>query len=95
MSPTPSGGAFQGTWTSGSPAITSSSVTATVLGPLQPLTTYQLTVVSTDNAGSGPASDPVTITTAAAAVVPGAPTAVTVRWAGAGPWSARARLGGN
>jgi hypothetical protein len=68
---------------------TASIVTTTVsgsaanglLGPLQPQTPYQVTVVSTTIGGSGPASTPISITTAAASVAPSAPTGVTARWA--------------
>ncbi len=51
-----------------------------LLGPLQPLTTYEITVVNTTIAGSGPASAPITVTTEAASVAPSAPTGVAARW---------------
>jgi hypothetical protein len=50
------------------------------VGPLQPLTTYQITVVSTDAGGSSPPSAPITATTQPASVPPSAPTGVTARW---------------
>jgi Fibronectin type III domain len=61
-------------------ATVSGTATTALIGPLAPLTTYQLTVVSTDNAGSSPPSDAITVTTAASAAVPAAPTGVSARW---------------
>src|SRR5262249_41541749 len=67
----------------GAPTVTVTSTASTaVLGPLQPLTTYQITVVNTDAAGSSAPSDPVTLTTPAGAIAPSAPTGVSARWAG-------------
>src|SRR4051812_22124856 len=99
VTPSPSG--YQVSWApQASPAITSSTVTATaegaptvtatvagtasaaVVGPLQPLTTYEITVVSTDGAGSSAPSEPVILTTPAGSIVPSAPTGVSARWAG-------------
>jgi len=54
------------------------------VGPLQPLTTYQITVVSTDAGGSGPPSTPITLTTQPASVAPAAPTGVTAHWTAPG-----------
>lgn len=51
-----------------------------LIGPLQPLTQYAITVVSTTVGGSGPASNPIYLTTAAASIAPSAPTGVTARW---------------
>src|SRR5262249_16248885 len=49
---------------------TVSGGTATgLIGPLQPQTTYQITVVSTTIGGSSPPSDPITVTTVVASVV--------------------------
>jgi hypothetical protein len=71
---------------------TASVVTTTVtgsgasalIGPLQPQTTYQLTVVSTDAAGSSAPSAPITVVTGASAAAPGAPTGVTAHWTAPG-----------
>ena len=54
------------------------------VGPLQPLTSYQITVVNTDVGGSSPASTPITVTTQRASVVPSAPTDVTASWTAPG-----------
>jgi hypothetical protein len=67
---------------------TSPSVTATetgsastgFVGPLLPVTTYQIIVVSTDVGGTSPPSTPITVATQAASIVPSAPTGVTGRW---------------
>ncbi|PWU24547.1 MAG: hypothetical protein C5B48_05820 [Candidatus Rokuibacteriota bacterium] len=64
------------------------SATSGLIGPLQPETTYQITVVNTTIAGSGPASTPISVTTAAASVVPSAPTGVTAHWTGSGDTTA-------
>jgi hypothetical protein len=50
------------------------------VGPLQPITTYQVTVVSTNAGGSSAASTPILATTQPASVAPSAPTGVTARW---------------
>ncbi len=71
---------------------TASVVTTTVsgnganalIGPLQPQTAYQITVASTDPAGSSPASAPVSITTGASTIPPGAPTSVSAYWTAPG-----------
>jgi Fibronectin type III domain len=60
--------------------VTGQAASASV-GPLQPSTAYQITVVNTDGGGSSPASNPITVTTAAASVVPSAPTGVKAVWA--------------
>jgi hypothetical protein len=57
------------------------------VGPLQPQTTYSITVVSNDGAGSSPASSPISFTTPASAIVPPAPTGVTARWTAPGSTS--------
>ncbi|MGH2925340.1 MAG: fibronectin type III domain-containing protein [Solirubrobacterales bacterium] len=62
----------------------SGSNASAVIGPLEPQTTYQITVVSTDAAGSSPPSDPATLTTAVSAIPPGAPTGVAGRWTAPG-----------
>jgi hypothetical protein len=66
---------------------TASVVTTTVsgnganalIGPLQPQTTYQITVAGMDPAGPSPASAPVSITTGASTIPPGAPTPIRAR----------------
>jgi hypothetical protein len=63
--------------------VTGSAATA-LIGPLQPQTTYDITVVSTNGGGSSPASGPVTITTPASSTAPGAPTGVKARWTAPG-----------
>ena len=60
------------------------SATSAGVGPLQPGTTYQITVVDSTAGGAGPASVPITVTSAQAAVVPAAPTGVTARWTAPG-----------
>jgi hypothetical protein len=75
---------------------TASIVTTTVhgsaadglVGPLQPSTTYQLTVVGTTIGGSGLASNPVTVMTGAASIAPSAPTGVKAQWAAQGATTA-------
>jgi hypothetical protein len=70
------------------PAVTSSvtgSAATGLVGPLQPETTYQVTVVSSTIGGSSPASIPTEATTAAASVAPSAPTGVTARWTNTDP----------
>ena len=59
--------------------VTGSAATGLV-GPLQPATIYQVTVVSTTIGGSSAPSGPMTVMTAAASVVPSAPTGVSARW---------------
>jgi hypothetical protein len=61
-------------------ATVAGAATTALLGPLQPQTTYEITVVSTDVGGSSPASDPLAFTTATASVPPAAPTGVRARW---------------
>jgi hypothetical protein len=65
-------------------ATVSGNGTSALIGPLQPLTTYQITVVNTDAAGSSPASSPLSLTTPGSSVVPSAPTGVTARWTAPG-----------
>jgi len=64
--------------------IVSGSAASGLVGPLQPQTTYQLTVVNTDAGGSSPASSPISITSSQAAIAPSAPTGVTARWTAPG-----------
>ena len=59
-----------------------------LVGPLQPQTTYNLTVVNTTIGGSSPASNPMTVTTHAASIAPSAPTGVTARWGAQGATTA-------
>jgi Fibronectin type III domain len=65
-------------------SVTGSAATG-LIGPLQPQTTYQVTVVSSTVGGSGPASTPIEAMTAAASIPPSAPTGVTAQWAVADP----------
>ncbi len=65
-------------------ATVSGSATSGTVGPLQPQTTYRITVVNTDAGGTSPSSVPVTLTTAAASVAPSAPTGVKAHWAAPG-----------
>jgi len=62
-----------------------SSATNTIISPLQPQTTYQITVVVTSISGSGPASAPISVTTSPATVAPSAPTGVTATWSNPDP----------
>jgi hypothetical protein len=55
-----------------------------VLSPLQPSTTYQISVVTTSISGSSPASAPVRVTTSPATIPPSAPT-VTANWSNLDP----------
>jgi hypothetical protein len=48
---------------------------------LQPLTTYEITVVNTTIGGSSPASAPLNVTTQPATILPSAPPGVTAAWA--------------
>ncbi len=72
---------------------TNSVLTTTVTGPvtngiittLQPATTYQITVVSATLGGPGPASAPISVTTAPATVPPSAPAGVTANWSNLNP----------
>lgn len=63
----------------------SGSAKTGLVGPLQPQTTYQITVVSTTLGGPSPASIPFSVTTTAASIAPSAPTGVTARWASIDP----------
>jgi len=65
-------------------ATVTGSATDGLVGPLQPSTTYQITVVNTTIGGAGPASNPVTIMTGAASIAPSAPTGVTAHWGAQG-----------
>jgi hypothetical protein len=72
---------------SSAPVVTATvtgNATTVLIGPLAPLTTYQITVASIDAAGSSPASVAVPVTTAASSLPPGAPTAVTAHWTAPG-----------
>lgn len=76
----------------GSSAILTTTVngpaTNGLVGPLQPQTTYDITVVNTTIGGSSPASAPVNLRTAAATVAPSAPTGVKAAWASPDPTGA-------
>jgi len=63
-------------------ATVSGPATSVLLGPLQPLTTYDVTVVNVDAGGASPASEAISITTAAASIPPSAPGPVTLWWTG-------------
>jgi len=65
--------------------IVNGSVENGVLGPLEPETTYEITVVSATIGGSGPASNPITLSTAAATVAPSAPPGVSAFWTSLDP----------
>jgi hypothetical protein len=72
---------------SASVVTTTVSGTATngLVGPLQPQTKYNITVVNTTIGGTSPASAPVPLTTAAASIVPSAPTGVKAYWTSLDP----------
>lgn len=61
------------------------SATNGLVGPLQPQTTYQVTVVSTTLGGTSPASAPLNVTTNPASTLPSAPTGLTAVWQVADP----------
>lgn len=67
-----------------SAAVVTSTVTGKVkkglIGPLQPQTSYDITVDNTTIGGIGPTSAPVTFTTSAATVAPSAPTGLKAQW---------------
>ena len=68
---------------SSAPALTATvtgSATSATLGPLQPATTYSVTVLSSDASGSSAASAAVRVTTAKASVPPSAPTGLAAHW---------------
>jgi len=65
-------------------ATVSGSASSGLIGPLQPLTTYQITVVNTDAGGSSPTSSPISVTSQAASVPPSAPGTVTAHWVAPG-----------
>jgi len=69
-------------------ATVSGASTNGAIASLQPQTTYLITVVSTTIGGSGPSSDPIYVTTAAASITPSAPTGVSARWAAVGATTA-------
>jgi hypothetical protein len=65
-------------------ATVSGNETQALIGALEPLTTYRITVASADAAGSSPASAAVSITTGTSTVRPGAPTGLTAYWTSPG-----------
>jgi hypothetical protein len=72
---------------SSAPALTatvSGSGTTGLIGPLQPLTRYQITVVNTDAGGSSAPSSPHSATSHAASTPPLAPTGVAAHWTAPG-----------
>ena len=52
-----------------------------VISPLQPQTTYQITVVTASITGSSPASAPISVASSPAIIPPSAPTGVSAKWA--------------
>ena len=58
----------------------SGPATSGILSPLQPATTYEITVVSTTISGPGPSSAPIDVTTSPATQPPGAPAGLTAHW---------------
>jgi hypothetical protein len=68
-------------------ATVSGSATSALLGPLQPSTTYSITVVSSNPGGTSPSSNARTFTSQAATVPPSAPTGVSAFWAAPGTGS--------
>ncbi len=54
--------------------------TSALVGPLQPDTTYQVTVANTDAGGTSPPSTAITVATPPSTVVPSAPTGVSALW---------------
>jgi hypothetical protein len=73
-------------------ALLTTTVTGTAtngaISPLQPSTTYQITVVTTSISGSSPASVPISVTSSAATIPPSAPTGVTASWSNLNPTGA-------
>ena len=70
-----------------SPVVTttvSGPASSGLLGPLNPNTTYQITVVDSDAGGPGGTSQPITITTGPSVLRPGAPTGLTGTWTSPG-----------
>jgi hypothetical protein len=65
-------------------AAVTGNATSVLIGPLQPQTTYQVTVVNTDSGGSSPPSNAISLVTAASSIVPSAPTGVSARWTAPG-----------
>jgi hypothetical protein len=63
----------------------SGSTTTALVGPLQPQTMYEISIVNTTLGGSGPASTEITATTAVASVTPSAPGSVAAKWASLDP----------
>src|SRR5205807_851889 len=57
--------------------------TVGAIGPLQPQTTYSITVASVDAGGLGASSSPITATSTPATVAPGAPSGLTAAWTSA------------
>ena len=61
-------------------ATVAGSATSATVGPLQPATTYSVTVVSTDASGSSAASAPADVTTRVSSITPSAPTGLGAHW---------------
>jgi hypothetical protein len=62
----------------------SGSAATALVGPLQPKTTYQISVQSTTIGGTSPFSKPVTLMTVAPSIPPSVPANVMAHWAGQG-----------
>ncbi len=65
------------------PALTatvSGSGTSALVGPLQPTTTYRITVVNADSGGTSSASNPISVSTPASKVPPSGPAGVSANW---------------
>ncbi|MCU1455067.1 MAG: hypothetical protein JWN46_3213 [Acidimicrobiales bacterium] len=56
------------------------TATSSLIGPLEPRTTYRVTVTSTDAGGTSPSSAAIEVTTPVSTMVPSAPTGVTASW---------------
>ena len=65
-------------------ATVSGATTTGLIGPLQPTTSYQISVVSTDSGGSSAPSSAFPATSQAASTLPSAPTSVAAHWATSG-----------
>jgi hypothetical protein len=73
---------------SANPVITTTvtgTATTGILSPLEPQTTYQITVVTTCISGSSPASAAINVESSPATIPPSAPTGVTASWSNPDP----------
>jgi hypothetical protein len=62
----------------------SGTATTGLIGPLQPSTSYKITVVTTDAGGSSAPSSALVVSSHAASIAPSAPTSVAARWTAPG-----------